>query len=99
MEVSGLLEMHPADAHARGIRDENPVRVFNSRGEIFLTAQVDGKVQQGVVSARLQWAKLSPGKININVLTGEKLADLGNAATFYSTLVEVELAGVTSRPN
>jgi molybdopterin guanine dinucleotide-containing S/N-oxide reductase-like protein len=99
MEVSGLLEMHPADAHARGIRDEDPVRAFNSRGEIFLRARVDGKVQQGVVSARLHWAKLSPGKININVLTGEKLADLGNAATFYSTLVEVENAGGMSRPN
>ena len=99
MEVAGLLEMHPADAHARGIKDDDPVRVSNSRGEIFLTARVDGKVQPGVVSARLNWAKLSPGKININVLTGEKLTDLGNAATFYSTLVEVEIAGVTSRPN
>ena len=28
---------------------------------------------------------------NINVLTSEKLTDLGNSATFYSVLVEVEL--------
>jgi anaerobic selenocysteine-containing dehydrogenase len=69
------------------------------RGEIFLTARVDGKVQQGVVSARLHWAKLSPGRININVLTGEQLTDLGNAATFYSTLVEVEPASVMSQAN
>jgi molybdopterin guanine dinucleotide-containing S/N-oxide reductase-like protein len=92
MEEPGLLEMHPDDAHPRGITDGDPVCVFNSRGKILLTARVDGKVQQGVVAARLHWAKLTPGKININVLTGEKLTDLGNAATFYSTLVEVELA-------
>jgi len=99
MEEPGLLEMHPADAQARAINDGDSVRVFNSRGEILLTARVGGKVQQGVVSARLHWAKLSPGKININVLTGEKLTDLGNAATFYSTLVEVEPASVMFSPN
>jgi hypothetical protein len=29
---------------------------------------------------------------NINPLTSEKLSDLGNSATFYSVLVEVESA-------
>ena len=99
MEESGLLEMHPADAQVRGITEGDSVRVFNSRGEIFLTARVDGKVPRGIVSARLHWAKLSPGNININVLTGEQLSDLGNAATFYSTLVEVEPSVLTARPN
>ena len=99
MEESGLLEMHPADAQVRGITEGDSVRVFNSRGEIFLTARVDGKVPRGIVSARLHWAKLSPGNININVLTGEQLSDLGNAATFYSTLVEVEPPVLTARPN
>jgi molybdopterin guanine dinucleotide-containing S/N-oxide reductase-like protein len=99
MEEPGLLEMHPADAQVRGISDGDSVRVFNSRGEIFLTSRVDGKVPYGVVSARLHWAKLSPGNININVLTGEELSDLGNAATFYATLVEVEAAGAMSPAN
>jgi hypothetical protein len=43
-----------------------------------------------VVCARLFWAKLAAGQRNINVLTSEKLSDLGNSATFYSVLVEVE---------
>jgi hypothetical protein len=43
-----------------------------------------------VVAARLDWAKLSPQGRNINVLTSDRLTDLGSAATFYSTLVEVE---------
>jgi molybdopterin guanine dinucleotide-containing S/N-oxide reductase-like protein len=92
MEEVGLLEINSADARTRGIADGDPVRVFNSRGDILLKARVDGKVQAGVVSARLDWAKLTPGNRNINVLTSEKLTDLGNSATFYSVLVEVELA-------
>ncbi|MFZ0900926.1 MAG: molybdopterin-dependent oxidoreductase [Candidatus Sulfotelmatobacter sp.] len=90
MEAVNLLEMHSADAGARGIADGQMVRVFNHRGEIFLKARVDGSVQPGVVSARLNWAKLSAGLRNINVLTSEKLSDLGNSATFYSVLVDVE---------
>jgi anaerobic selenocysteine-containing dehydrogenase len=90
MEKVDVLEMHSADARARGIADGSTVRVYNHRGEIFLKARVDGTVQPGVVSARLNWAKLSPGFRNINVLTSEKLSDLGNSATFYSVLVEVE---------
>jgi molybdopterin guanine dinucleotide-containing S/N-oxide reductase-like protein len=98
MEETGLLEINSADAGARGIADGDPVRVFNRRGDIVLMARVDGKVQPGVVSAQLNWAKLTPGSrnININVLTSEKLTDLGNSATFYSVLVEVELSKPTS---
>jgi molybdopterin guanine dinucleotide-containing S/N-oxide reductase-like protein len=92
MEETNLLEMHSADARARGIADGETVRVYNHRGEIFLKARMDGAVQPGVVSARLNWAKLGPGLRNINVLTSEKLSDLGNSATFYSVLVEVESA-------
>jgi len=90
MEDGDRLEMHSTDAQARGIVDGSAVRVYNNRGEIFLKVRVDGAVQPGVVSASLHWAKLSPGFRNINVLTSEKLSDLGNSATFYSVLVEVE---------
>jgi anaerobic selenocysteine-containing dehydrogenase len=91
MEELGLLEISAGDARARGIADGDSVRVFNHRGDIRLTARVDGKVQPGVVSAQLHWAKLTPESRNVNVLTSEKLTDLGNSATFYSVLVEVEL--------
>ena len=92
MEEVGLLEMNSSDARSRGIADGDAVRVFNRRGDIRLKARVDGAVQAGVVSAKLHWAKLSSGNRNINVLTSEKLTDLGNSATFYSVLVEVELS-------
>ena len=90
MEEPGLLEICAADARARGIADGDRVRVFNRRGEVELRARVDGKVQAGVVSATLHWAKMAPGFQSINSLTSEKLTDMGNSATFYSVLVEVE---------
>jgi anaerobic selenocysteine-containing dehydrogenase len=96
MEEPGLLEICAADARARGIADGDQVRVFNHRGDIVLKARVDGKVQPGVVSARLNWAKMTPGFQSINALTSEKLADIGNSATFYSVLVEVELSKPSS---
>jgi len=97
LEETGLLEISGPDAGARGIANGDRVRVFNNRGEIELTARVDGRVQPGVVSAKLNWAKLTTGGTNINVLTSEKLSDMGNSATFYSVLVEVELIQPASK--
>src|SRR5580698_4364520 len=90
-DEAGLIDMNVRDARTRGIAEGDRVRVFNRRGDIVLRARVDGIVQPGVVCARLDWAKLGPEGKNINVLTSEKLTDLGNSATFYSVLVEVEL--------
>jgi anaerobic selenocysteine-containing dehydrogenase len=97
MEEIGLLEMHGEDAGKRGVRSGDRVRVFNGRGELHLRAHVNGAVQPGVVSASLNWAKFAPEGRNINVLTSEKLTDMGNSATFYSVLVEVELAQPSTR--
>jgi anaerobic selenocysteine-containing dehydrogenase len=91
LEEPGLMEISAADARARGIADGDRVRVFNRRGEIQLRARISEKVQPGVVSATLNWAKMTSGFQSINSLTSEKLTDMGNSATFYSVLVEVEL--------
>jgi len=39
---------------------------------------------------------MTPGFKSINAITSEKLADVGNSATFYSVLVEVELSKQSS---
>jgi anaerobic selenocysteine-containing dehydrogenase len=96
MERQDELEISRADAELRGIADGDRVRVYNQRGEIFLRARVDGTVAAGVVGAQLGWAKLSGAGLNINVLTSDRLTDLGGGATFYSTLVEVERVLETS---
>ncbi|MBV9479462.1 MAG: molybdopterin oxidoreductase family protein [Acidobacteria bacterium] len=89
-QPSPILEINAEDARSRGIAEGDRVRVFNRRGEISLRARVVERVPPGVVSAQLNWAKLSEDGKNINVLTSEKLTDMGNSATFYSVLVEVE---------
>jgi anaerobic selenocysteine-containing dehydrogenase len=90
------LEMHPMDANARGIVDGDKVRVWNDRGEIQLTALVDGRVAEGVVAGRLDWAKFNDGGVNVNALTSERLTDIGAGATFYSVLVEVAKVSANS---
>ena len=96
MERDHQLEMNREDAEQRGVGDGEWVRVFNQRGEVRLRARLNGAVAPGVVSARLWWAKLSEGGVNINVLTSDRLTDLGGGATFYSALVEVERVLATS---
>ncbi len=87
--TSQRLEMHPVDAKARGIENGDKLRVWNDRGEILLTALVDGSVPEGVVAGRMDWAKFNEGGANVNALTSERLTDIGAAPTFYSVLVEV----------
>jgi anaerobic selenocysteine-containing dehydrogenase len=90
MENPALLEIHPDDAKARQITDGQTVKVFNDRGEIQLTARVTDAVQPRVLGARLDWAKHNTAGININVLTSERLTDMGGGPTFYSVLVDVQ---------
>jgi len=89
-----VLEMNSADATARGIHDGDNVLVYNGRGELQFTARVDGTVPAGVVSARLNWARLSRDGVNVNLLTSPRLTDMGRGPTFYSTLVEVQRLAV-----
>jgi anaerobic selenocysteine-containing dehydrogenase len=90
MEVPALLEINPQDAAARNISDGQPIRVFNDRGEIRLLAKITDTVQPRVLGARLDWAKHAAEGININVLTSERLTDMGGGPTFYTVLVDIE---------
>lgn len=83
------LEMHATDAETRGIADGDLVEVFNARGRIRLKARIGTAVERGVVAAQLGWNKLADGGHNVNLLTSQRLTDIGGGPTFYSTLVEV----------
>ncbi|HGL4259700.1 molybdopterin-containing oxidoreductase family protein [Burkholderia dolosa] len=85
------VDMHPTDANARGIADGDLVRVFNDRGSMQARARVSDRARTGlVVGLSIWWKKLSPDGRNANEVTSQALTDLGNAATFYDCLVEVE---------
>jgi anaerobic selenocysteine-containing dehydrogenase len=92
-EKEPRLDLHPEDAAARGIVDGDWVRAFNDRGSLRLRARVTTKARPGVVIAlSIWWRKLTPDGQNANQLTSQSLTDLGAAATFYDTLVEVAKA-------
>jgi anaerobic selenocysteine-containing dehydrogenase len=92
----GILEMHIDDAAPRGIADGDPVDVFNDRGVLSLRAHVNGGVAPGVVAARLGWNKLSSTGHNVNLLTSQRLNDIGGGPVFYSVLVEVRKSAYQS---
>jgi anaerobic selenocysteine-containing dehydrogenase len=88
------LEMNSDDAARRGVVTGDTVRVFNQRGSCRMIVSVGATVAAGVVASHSGiWNKRSPEGRNANALTSDRLTDMGGSPTFYSTLVEVELAG------
>jgi anaerobic selenocysteine-containing dehydrogenase len=91
---TSLVFLNETDARPRGISTGDRVRVYNGRGSCLFNADVNGTVRQGVAWApSVRWNKLSPDGHNVNVLTSDRLTDLGGGPTFYSCLVEVEKCG------
>ena len=91
---TALLYLHTEDAEPRGIANGDRVRVFNGRGSCLLTASVNGAVRQGVAwTPSVRWNKQASDRRNVNVLTSDRLTDIGGGPVFYSCLVEVEKAG------
>jgi anaerobic selenocysteine-containing dehydrogenase len=80
----------PADARARAIADGAPVSVFNGRGAARFTARVTDATRPGlVVIEGIWWHRFHPGGQGVNVLTSDRVADLGGGPAFHSNLVEV----------
>jgi anaerobic selenocysteine-containing dehydrogenase len=86
--------IHPIDAGLRGIVNGDRVRVFNDRGSMLLPARVANGLRPGVVRIpSTRWHKNAEDGQGVNVLTSDRLTDIGGGATFYSCLVEVERCG------
>ncbi|MBU6436759.1 MAG: molybdopterin-dependent oxidoreductase, partial [Betaproteobacteria bacterium] len=93
MEGEPLLQLHPRDALARGVKTGEVVRVFNDRGEYFCKADVTDRARPGVVvGLGIWWRKLGLAGTNVNELTHQRLTDLGRAPCFYDCLVDVARA-------
>jgi len=80
----------PADAAARQVRDGDPVRVFNGRGDFEGVARVTDDVPAGVVVATLgYWRSLNRSDGSVNSISSDAWCGLGRAPTFSDNLVEV----------
>ena len=90
IEGEPLVEIHPADAAARGIAQGTLVRVFNDRGQYWCRAELSERARPGVVNGLgVWWRKLGVRGRNVNELTHQRLTDIGRAPSFYDCLVEV----------
>ena len=86
-EPEPCVEIHPADARARGIDEGARVRTWNDRGAVVYRARVTDRVPAGAVAVPFgHWARDGG---SANTLTSDRLGDIGNGPTFCDVLVEV----------
>jgi len=83
----------PDDARRRGIHDGDAVEVESPRGAARFTARITDATREGVVVVEgIWWHRFHPGGRGVNVLTDDRVADLGGGPAFHSNLVEVARA-------
>jgi biotin/methionine sulfoxide reductase len=95
------IHIHPEDAYARGLKDKDIVRVFNSRGACFAAVKINGSLRKQVVQMSTgAWydpvdplVENSPCKNgNPNVLTPDKgTSKLGQGPIAHTCLVDIQL--------
>ena len=84
------LNMHPADAAARGLADGDLVRVFNDQGEVHCPLHVTPTVKPGIaVLPKGLWRRSTRNGFTANVLAPDTLTDLGDGACFNDARVQV----------
>jgi len=85
-----FVMISPTDATTRSIRDGDPVRVENGRGDFEGVARVTDDVPSGVVVATLgYWRSLNRSDGSVNSISSDEWSGLGRAPTFSDNLVEV----------
>ncbi|MNO75319.1 Dimethyl sulfoxide reductase DmsA precursor [compost metagenome] len=92
LEKAPLLQIHPEDAAVRGIEDGDKIVVWNDRGRYLVNASVTDKMLPGTVVSQGLWWEQSGRNTRVNMLTPDRLADMGGGAVFFSTVVEVKLS-------
>ena len=91
---SAVLQMHPADAHARGLATDDPVRVFNDHGEVQVPVALNPDMRRGTVSLpKGLWRKSTYNGSTSNALVPDSLTDLGGGACFNDARVQVASLG------
>ena len=89
-EGKPYLDIHEADAKTRTIAEGDELKVFNQRGEVYLTARIKNKVRKGVVCMPQGfWSSLMKGGSSANALTHDLLTDMGGSAALQEARVEV----------
>jgi anaerobic selenocysteine-containing dehydrogenase len=74
-EPEALADLHPADAHALGIRDGDRLRIATPRGTVRMKARLSEVVHAGSVQIAWGWGEADPA-CNLNELTDDRQRNL-----------------------
>ena len=92
------LVMNPADAAPRGLKDGDPIRVYNELGEVQCAVNVEATIREGSVALpKGLWRKSTWNQLTGNALVPDSLTDLGSGACFNDARVEVARLGTEPR--
>jgi anaerobic selenocysteine-containing dehydrogenase len=84
------LLMHPDDAGARGLVDNDLVRIFNEMGEVHCAVSVLPTIRPGTVSLpKGLWRRTTRNSVTGTALVPDTLTDLGGGACFNDARVQV----------
>ena len=84
------LTMHPANAEARGLAENDQVRMFNDLGEVQCTLKVAPSIRPGTISLpKGIWRRSTPNSATGTALVPDTLTDLGGGACFNDARVQV----------
>jgi anaerobic selenocysteine-containing dehydrogenase len=84
------LLMHPEDAGARSLADNDLVRVFNDLGEVHCTLNVLPTIRSGTVSLpKGLWRRTTRNGVTGTALVPDTLTDIGAGACFNDARVQV----------
>ena len=91
-ERAMFLQMNPADAEVKRLREGQRVIAFNQLGEVSFILRITPDVPSGVVVAEgVWWLEHCPGSRSVNALTSQRLTDQGGGSTFYDNTVDVRM--------
>jgi anaerobic selenocysteine-containing dehydrogenase len=84
------LLMHPDDAGARGLAENDLVRVFNELGEVHCPLTVSPTIRPGTISLpKGIWRRSTRNNTTGTALVPDTLTDLGGGACFNDARVQV----------
>ena len=84
------LLMHPDDAKARGLAENDLVRIFNELGEVQCQVSVAPAIRPGAVSLpKGIWRRSTRNNTTGTALVPDTLTDLGGGACFNDARVQV----------
>jgi len=84
------LLMHPDDAAARGLEENDIVRIFNELGEVHCPLTVAPSIRSGTVSLpKGIWRRSTRNNMTGTALVPDTLTDIGEGACFNDARVQV----------